>query len=125
VNLLIVSSASCTTGGYFGVSAYDPSGRLLASQDIRESFMGVPPEVTVFPGGSISFAVGFVDESSIGGGAPCTSTVGALHLIPPNTTTELQIATPLPAVESAVGYPSLCEPRIGVGPVQNGITPAS
>jgi hypothetical protein len=123
VNLANVSGASCTTGGYFGVSAYDPSGTLLASQDIREP-MGAPAEVTVSPGGSISFAVGFVDQSSTGGGTPCTSTVGALHLIPPNTTTEVQIATPLPAAASTVGYPSLCEPRIAVGPVQSGIAPA-
>jgi hypothetical protein len=116
VNLVNISAASCTTGGYFGVSAYDPSGTLVASQDYRESSNGDPPEVTVSPGGSISFGVGFVDESSA---APCT-TVGALHLIPPNTTGELQIATALPATESTVGYPSLCEPRIGVDPVQNG-----
>jgi hypothetical protein len=81
--------------------------------------------VTVLSGGSISFLVGFVDQSSVGDGTSCTSTVGALHLIPPNTTTEVQIATPLPAAESPVGYPSLCEPRIAVGPVQNGIASAS
>jgi Protein of unknown function (DUF4232) len=121
VNLENISAASCTAGGYFGVSAYNPSGTLVTSRDYRDSSTGNPPEVTVSPGGSVSLGVGFVDGSSQGA---CT-TVGALHLISPNTTTELQIATPLPSAESTVSYPSLCEPRLGVETVRNGIRAAS
>jgi hypothetical protein len=41
--------------------------------------------------------------------------VGALHLIPPNETTEVQIATPV-----TMGYPALCGSTFQVGPLLSG-----
>jgi hypothetical protein len=122
VSLVNVASEACATAGYFGVSAYDPSGKLLASQDVRDSAFGGPAdEVTVPPGGSMHFTVGFADDVIAEGGTSCSSTVGALHLIPPNTSDEVQVATPVPSG----GYPSLCSSQILVGPVAMGAGPGS
>jgi hypothetical protein len=119
VNLLNISGASCDTGGYFSVSAYDPNGQLLTSTDERNPLGEPSPELTVPPGGSISFSVGFADVSPPDGDS-CAVTVGAIHLIPPNDTNEVQVATP----DERGGYPSLCSNQIGVGPVRSGARPS-
>jgi hypothetical protein len=119
VNVLNISGASCDTGGYFGVSAYDPNGQLLTSSDARNPLGEPSPELTVPSGGSINFSVGFADVSSPVGNT-CAVTVGALHLIAPNDTNEVQVATP----NGKGGYPSLCSNQIAVGPVRSGAAPS-
>ena len=117
VNLLNSSQVTCATGGYVGVSAYEPSGVLIAASDSREPLGSAnpPPTLAVDPGQSVHFIVGLPDVNQAEGGAECSTTVGALHLIPPNERTELQIATPVHST-----YPSLCEGTIYVGPLQSG-----
>ena len=116
VNLLNSSPSTCVTGGYVGVSAYDPAGGLIAASESRSS-MGTtsPPTLTVAPGATVHFVVGLPDVNEAAGGTECSTTVGALHLIPPNETTEVQIATPI-----STGYPKLCGDTFLVGPLLNG-----
>jgi hypothetical protein len=117
VNLLNSSQATCVTGGYVGVSAYEPSGVLIAASDSREllSPANSPPTLAVDPGQYLHFIVGLPDVNQAEGGADCLTTVGALHLIPPNESTEVQVATPVHST-----YPSLCMGTIYVGPLQSG-----
>jgi len=116
VDLLNSSAAPCVTGGYVGVSAYDPMGHLIAASAMREGTGLAPPQtLTVAPGASAHFTVGFPDVDEAAGGTACSVTVGALHLIPPNKTTEVQIATPI-----STGYPSLCGSSFMVGALQSG-----
>jgi hypothetical protein len=109
VDLMNSSSVACVTAGYVGVSAYDPGGDLITASEIRET--GGTPTLSVAPGASVNFMVGFSDVDEGG----CSVTVGALHLIPPNETTEVQIATPVSS-----GYPSLCGKTFLVTPLQSG-----
>jgi len=115
VNLLNSSPSACITGGYVGVSAYDPAGHLITASEYRIPFGQSPPTLSVAPGASLYFVVGLADVDQVAGGTECSVTVGALHLIPPNESTEVQIATP-----TTTGYPKLCMPTVGVGPLQNG-----
>jgi hypothetical protein len=118
VNLLNSSSATCVTGGYVGISAYDPAGDLISASESRDLFgSNSAPILSVAPGASIHFIIGLPDSDLADGGTECSTTVGALHLIPPNETTEVQIATPV-----ARGYPSLCGNTFMVGPLQSGAT---
>ena len=88
-------------GGYVGVSAYDPTGQLIAASAMHEGTgLSRPPTLTVAPGASVHFTIGLPDVDAAAGGTQCSMTVGALHLIPPNETTEVQIATPI-----SNGYP--------------------
>ena len=86
VNLLNSSGVTCITGGYVGVSAYEPSGALIAASESRELLgsPNPPPALAVSPGKSVHFIVGLPDVNQAAGGAECSTTVGALHLIPPN-----------------------------------------
>jgi hypothetical protein len=118
VNLVNSSSATCLTGGYAGVSAYDPAGDLIAASENEDaglsSSAGTPtPTLSVAPGSTIHFVIGLSDAAP--GPSPCP-TVGALHLIPPNETTEVQIATPV-----GTSYPSLCNGSFVVGPLGGGV----
>lgn len=117
VNLRNASGATCVTGGYVGVSAYDPAGDLIAASASRGPLMGSNPPLTlsIAPGSSMHFIVGLPDVDEAAGGTECSTTVGALHLIPPNEKTELQIATPI-----STGYPRLCGSTFLVGPLQSG-----
>jgi hypothetical protein len=116
VDLLNTSAAPCVTGGYVGVSAYNPMGHLIAASAMREGTGLAPsPTLSVAPGTSVHFTVGFPDVDEAAGGTACSVTVGALHLIPPNETTEVQIATPI-----STGYPSLCGSSFIVGALQSG-----
>ncbi len=97
VNLLNSSSATCVTGGYVGVAAYDPAGELIAASESRD-LMGSnsPPTLSVAPGASMHFYRRLRRcGREADGGTECSTTVGALHLIPPNETAEVQIATPV------------------------------
>jgi hypothetical protein len=116
INLLNSSPSTCVTGGYVGVSAYNPAGDMIAASESRNS-MGTssPPTLTVAPGVTVHFVVGLPDVDEAAGGTECSTTVGALHLIPPNETTEEQIATPI-----STGYPKLCGDTFMVGPLQSG-----
>jgi hypothetical protein len=116
VNLLNPSSSTCVTGGYVGVSAYDPAGNLIAASGSRDA-MGTasPPTLTVAPGATLHFVVGLPDVNEATGGTACSTTVGALHLIPPNEMTDVQIATPI-----STGYPKLCGNTFLVGPLLSG-----
>lgn len=118
VNLLNFSSATCVTGGYVGVSAYDPAGDLIAASESRD-LMGSnsPPTLSVAPGASLHFIIGLPDVDIADGGTECSTAVGALHLIPPDETAEVQVATPV-----TMGYPSLCGSTFMVGPLQSGAT---
>jgi hypothetical protein len=122
VTVTNTSSARCLTGGFFGVSAYSPDGRLVTSSDARAggltgtSGTSGTPTLTVPPGSSIHFIVGFADNVASAGGAPCGTVVGSLHLIPPNDTSTDQVATP----KQGGGFPPLCEGSILVGPIQPG-----
>src|ERR1700728_951192 len=118
VNLLNVSATTCATGGYIGVSAYDPAGDLIAASESREQGLGGPnplSSLSVAPGSSVHFTIGLPEVDEATGGTPCSTTVGALHLIPPNETTDVQIATPI-----STGYPSLCDSTFMVGPLGSG-----
>jgi hypothetical protein len=60
VNLLNTSPAPCATGGYVGVSAFNPNGDLIAASAMREGTGLVSPStLTVAPGASVHFTVGF------------------------------------------------------------------
>jgi hypothetical protein len=117
VNLVNSSSVTCVTGGYVGISAYDPAGHLIAATESRQVLSGAssPPALSVAPGTSVHFEVGFADVNESDGGTKCSITVGALHLIPPNETTEVQIATPVSS-----GYPALCGNTFQVGELYSG-----
>jgi hypothetical protein len=117
INVMNSSSATCVTGGYVGVSAYDPAGNLLAASETRQASLGSPgtPTLSVAPGTSVHFTVGLADSNISAGGTECSTRVGAFHLIPPNETTEVQVATPISS-----GYPTLCGNEILVGPLQSG-----
>jgi len=116
VNLLNSSPWTCVTGGYVGVSAYDPAGNPIAASGSKDA-MGTnsPPTLTVAPGATVHFVVGLPDVNEATGGTACSTTVGAFHLIPPNETTEVQIATPI-----GTGYPKLCGSTFLVGPLLGG-----
>jgi hypothetical protein len=116
VNLLNSSSSACVTGGYVGVSAYDPAGNPIAASGARDA-MGTssPPTLTVAPGATVHFVVSLPYGTEGTGGTACSTSVGALHLIPPNETTVVQIATPI-----RTGYPKLCGNTFLVGPLLGG-----
>jgi hypothetical protein len=115
VNLLNASAVTCVTGGYVGVSAYDPAGDLIAASESHDLLgSDEPPTLLVAPGTTVHFIVGLPDVNEAAGGIECSTTVGAFHLIPPNETTEVQIATPV-----STGYPSLCGSTFFVGPLQS------
>ena len=116
VNLVNSSPSTCVTGGYVGVSTYDPPGHVIAASGTRDA-MGTtsPPTITVAPGATVHFVVGLPDVNEVAGGTECSTTVGALHLIPPSETTEVQIATPI-----STGYPKLCGEAFMVGPLLSG-----
>jgi len=113
INFRNASSSVCITGGYVGVSAYDPAGFLITASESRNA-MGTtsPPTLKVAPYSTIHFVVGFSDVNRGAGGTACSTVVGALHLIPPNEKTEVQIATPISS-----GYPNLCGSTFLVGPL--------
>ncbi|MHB8290424.1 MAG: DUF4232 domain-containing protein [Acidimicrobiales bacterium] len=69
VNVLNSSPSPCVTGGYVGVSAYDPAGDLIAASESR-SLMGTtsPPTLTVAPGATVHFVVGLPDVNEAAGG---------------------------------------------------------
>jgi hypothetical protein len=116
VALVNTSSASCVTGGYVGVAAYTPAGHLIVATESRELLgASAPSTLSIAPGASMHFVVGFPDVDQADGGTACSTMVGALHLIPPNETTEVQIATPV-----ATGYPTLCGSTFNVGPLVSG-----
>jgi hypothetical protein len=118
VNLENTSPVSCVTGGYVGVAAYDPAGSLIAASALHDPMgAAAPPTLTVVPGSSLHFIVGLPDSDAEAGGSECAVTVGALHLIPPNETSEEQIATPISS-----GYPRQCETTFLVGPLEPGAT---
>lgn len=116
VNLTNTSGGACMTGGYPGVSAYTPAGRLITSSTSRSP--GTASNLTVPPTETVHFIVGLRDNDPQHGGAPCGTTVGALHVIPPNDTSSLQVATPIAA--SHGGFPALCGSQIVVGPIYPG-----
>lgn len=116
VNLVNSSSAPCETGGYVGVSAYDPAGDLIPASESRQ-LLGTnsAAALTMTPGGTVHFIVGFADTDMADGGYLCSTTVGALHLIPPDETTEVQVATPVRS-----HFPALCGRTFQVGPLISG-----
>lgn len=118
VNLTNGSSSACVTGGYFGAAAYDPSGGLVVGTETRDPSLGVGTSnaaITVAPGATVSFVVGLPDNEG-GGGASCSTTMGDLHLTPPNDTSQLDVATP----RQGGGFPALCQHELLVGPVSLG-----
>jgi hypothetical protein len=64
---------------------------------------------------SVNFSIGLPDVDAEAGGTECPTVVGALHLIPPNERTAVQVATPISA-----GYPKLCGNSFLVGPLVSG-----
>jgi hypothetical protein len=116
VNMTNVSSSACETGGYFGAAAYDPNGVLLVGTETRDPSLNPSANssaVTVSPGATISFVVGFPDNN---GSTSCNTNVGSLHLTPPNDTSQLQVATP----RQSGGFPLLCQGKLLIGPVSLG-----
>lgn len=120
VNLENISGRACVTGGYVGVAAYDPEGRLIAASEQRAPDMAPDVALSVSPGASVGFTIGFEDVDIEAGGTPCSTMVGALHLIPPNERTDVQVATPL---ADGSGYPALCGTSFLVGPLTSGPLP--
>jgi Protein of unknown function (DUF4232) len=117
VNLENVSGRACVTGGYVGVAAYEPDGLLISASEERAPSMAPDVALSVGPGTSMHFSVGFPDVDIEAGGTECSTVVGALHLIPPNEWTDVQVATP-----TATGYPKLCGNSFLVGPLVSGAT---
>lgn len=114
VNLQNVTGRACVTGGYVGVAAYDPAGHLIPAAEQRAS-MAPDVALSVGAGGSMHFSIGLPDVDIEAGGTECSTVVGALHLIPPNERTEVQVATPI-----STGYPKLCGNSFLVGPLVSG-----
>lgn len=80
----------CALDGYFGISLYSSTGRLLTGTDHREAKIpgGAPARtetVTLKPGGEATTATAFSDNAPTGSGITCTR-VAAAQLIPPNET---------------------------------------
>jgi hypothetical protein len=73
------------------------------------------PTLSVVPGASLHFIIGLPDVDIVDGGTECSTMAGALHLIPPNETAEVQVATPV-----TMGYSNLCGSTFIVGPLQSG-----
>lgn len=115
VDVRNVAAVACHMAGYFGVSAFAPSGALVAASDTREADLGSLGPVVLTPGSVAHFQVGFQDSNLRAGGIDCHTVVGSLHLIPPDQTTSVQVATP--DARSNGRYPPLCERKIFVGPV--------
>jgi hypothetical protein len=115
VNLENVSGQACVTGGYVGVAAYDPEGRLIPASEQRAPSMAPDDALSVAPGASMHFSIGLPDVDMEAGGTDCQTVVGALHLIPPNERTDVQVATPI-----STGYPKLCGSSFLVGPLVSG-----
>jgi hypothetical protein len=115
VNLENVSGSACVTGGFVGVAAYDPEGHLIPASEERAPSMAPDEPLSVGPGASVNFSVGLADVDIEAGGTQCSTVVGALHLIPPNERTDVQVATPISA-----GYPKLCGNGFLVGPLVSG-----
>ncbi|MGH9018793.1 MAG: DUF4232 domain-containing protein [Acidimicrobiales bacterium] len=88
------SSVTCTLFGYPGVALLGAGGALLATNSVRggtESFTDMAPaEVTVAPGASAYFNIGYSDVTT-GTESSCPTTTG-IQVIPPDTTTELKAA---------------------------------
>jgi hypothetical protein len=114
VNLENVSDRACVTGGYVGVAAYDPEGRLIEASEERAPSLGPDEALSVDPGTSMHFTIGLPDVD-IETGTECSTVVGALHLIPPDERTDLQVATPITA-----GFPKLCGDSFLIGPLVSG-----
>ena len=115
VNIENSGKSACQMTGYFGVSAYAPTGTLIAANDTREADLGTLGTIFLVPGAMAFFQVGFEDSNFQAGGTDCHTVVGSLHLIPPDQTSTQQVATPDPL--STGGYPPLCEQKLYVGPV--------
>ena len=115
VNLENVSGRACVTGGYVGVAAYDPDGLLIPASEDRAPSMAPDNALSVRPGASMHFSIGLPDVDIEAGGTECSTVVGALHLIPPNERTDVQVATPV-----STGYPKLCGNSFLVGPLVSG-----
>lgn len=116
VNLENVSEEACVTGGFVGVAAYDPEGRLIPASEEHAPSMAPDVALSVAPGTSVNFSVGFEDVDIAAGGIACSTVVGGLHLIPPNEWTTVPVATPL----RTGGYPTLCGSSFLVGPLESG-----
>jgi hypothetical protein len=114
VNLENVSGRACVTGGFVGVAAYDPEGRLISASEERAPSMAPDDALSVAPGASMHFSIGLPDVD-IETGTECSTVVGALHLIPPNEWTDVQVPTPI-----NTGYPVLCGNSFLVGPLVSG-----
>ena len=115
VNLENVSQRPCVTGGYVGVAAYDPQGGLIPASEDRAPGMAPDEALSVAPGASINFTIGLPDVDIETGGGECSTEVGALHLIPPNESTDVYVATPI-----STGYPKLCGTSFLVGALASG-----
>ena len=115
VNLENVSGRACVTGGFVGVAAYDPEGNLISASEERAPSMAPDAALSVGPGVSVYFSIGLPDVDAEAGGTECSTVVGALHLIPPNESTDVQVATPISG-----GYPKLCGNGFLVGPLVSG-----
>ncbi len=115
VNLENISGRACVTGGYVGVAAYDPEGSLIPASEDRAPSMAPDDALSVGPGASMHFSIGLPDVDVEAGGTECSTVVGALHLIPPNETTDVQIFTLI-----STGYPKLCGNSFLVGPLVSG-----
>ena len=116
-----VSNAACQLGGYFGVSLYDPSGHLLDANSGRRTDMpgdpGPPTAVPFSPSSQAHFTVS-VGENPPGDATSCPL-IGAFHLIPPNSRSQLKVALPQAANQKYW----FCGSGIGVGPARLGAGP--
>lgn len=84
------TTGRCELAGYFGISLYSSSGRLLAGagRGIAMSRDGTPvrPEtITLEPGAEATTGTAFPDNAPTGSGVACTK-VAAAQLIPPEQT---------------------------------------
>jgi hypothetical protein len=81
--------AACQLGGYFGVSVYDRQGHAVSLSDHRQ---GGSRSLSLAHDERASFLVQ-VGENPVGKATSCPK-IGAFHLIPPNTTTFVQVSLP-------------------------------
>lgn len=93
-------SQSCTTGGYPGVQFLDASGGALPTTPVHttDDFFGHLPvaELTVKPGGSVSFRLGVTHGEGSSSGC---ATASGLQVIAPNDTATLRVHIPNGASE--------------------------
>ena len=107
VNLENVSGRACVTGGYVGVAAYEPDGLLISASEERAPSMAPDVALSVGPGTSMHFSVGFPDVDIEAGGRSARRWSGPfISSLPTNGRTCKSLLRPLRATRSSAATAS-------------------